>query len=50
MILNDAVRQALTAGRLAHLVTLTTVGSSQVTLVWVGLDGDDLTSRATRTR
>lgn len=44
MILNDAVRQALTAGHLAHLVTLNTDGSPQVTLVWVGLDGDEIVS------
>src|SRR5215471_12884698 len=42
MVLNDAVRQALTAGHLAHLVTLNTDGSPQVTLVWVGLDGDEI--------
>lgn len=44
MILNDAVRQALTAGHLAHLVTLNPDGSPQVTLVWVGLDGDEIVS------
>jgi len=42
MILNDAVRQALTAGHLAHLVTLNKDGSPQVSLVWVGLDGDEI--------
>lgn len=42
MVLNDAVRQALTAGHPAHLVTLNTDGSPQVMLVWVGLDGDDI--------
>ena len=42
MILNDAVRQALTSGHLAHLVTLNTDGSPQISLVWVGLDGDEI--------
>jgi len=42
MILNDAVRQALTAGHLAHLVTLNADGSPQISLVWVGLDGDEI--------
>jgi len=42
MVLNDAVRQALTSGHLAHLVTLNTDGGPQVTLVWVGLDGDEI--------
>ena len=42
MILNEAVRQALTAGHLAHLVTLNPDGSPQVSVVWVGLDGDEI--------
>jgi PPOX class probable F420-dependent enzyme len=42
MILNDTVRQALTAGNLAHLVTLNKDGSPQVSIVWVGLDGDEI--------
>ena len=44
MILNDTVRQALTAGHLAHLVTLNTDGSPQVSIVWIGLDGDEIVS------
>ena len=44
MILNDTVRQALTAGNLAHLVTLKKDGSPQISIVWVGLDGDDIVS------
>lgn len=44
MILNDAVRQALTAGHLAHLVTLNNDGSPHVSIVWVGLDGDEIVS------
>jgi PPOX class probable F420-dependent enzyme len=42
MILNDTVRQALTEGHLAHLVTLNKDGSPQVSVVWVGLDGDEI--------
>lgn len=42
MILSDKVRQALTAGNLAHLVTLNKDGSPQVSIVWVGLDGDEI--------
>jgi len=42
LVLNDAVRQVLTSGHLAHLVTLNADGSPQVTLVWVGLDGDEI--------
>ena len=44
MILNDAVRQALTAGHLAHLVTMNKDGSPQVSIVWVGLEGDEIVS------
>ena len=43
-ILTEEVRHALTAGRLAHLVTLEPDGRPQVTLVWVGLDGDQIVS------
>jgi len=42
VVLNDAVRQALTSGHLAHLVTLNTDGSPQISIVWVGLDGDEI--------
>lgn len=42
MILNEEVRQALTAGHPAHLVTLNEDGSPQVSVVWVGLDGDEI--------
>ena len=41
-MLNDAARAALTAGHLAHLVTLNPDGSPQISVVWVGLDGDDI--------
>jgi PPOX class probable F420-dependent enzyme len=42
MILNETLRQALAAGHLAHLVTLNKDGSPQVSIVWVGLDGDEI--------
>jgi PPOX class probable F420-dependent enzyme len=41
-VLNEAARKALQAGHLAHLVTLNDDGSPQVSIVWVGLDGDEL--------
>ena len=42
MVLPDSVRQALTSGHLAHLVTLNQDGSPQVTIVWIGLNGDEI--------
>ena len=42
MVLPDSVRQALISGHLAHLVTLNQDGSPQVTIVWIGLDGDEI--------
>lgn len=35
-------RDALTAGRLGHLATINPDGSPQVSVVWIGLDGDDI--------
>lgn len=43
-MLNDAARRVIEAGALAHLVTLNEDGSPQLTVVWVGLDGDELVS------
>ena len=40
--LSDDARRALTAGRLGHLVTLNEDGSPQASVVWIGLDGDDV--------
>lgn len=40
--LTPAVRSALTAGRLGHLVTVNPDGSPQVSVVWIGVDGDDI--------
>src|SRR5271155_3859661 len=40
--LPDSARAVLESPALAHLVTLEPDGSPQVTLVWVGLDGDEI--------
>jgi len=40
--LTDETRAALQAGRLAHLVTVNADGSPQVSIVWIGLDGDEI--------
>lgn len=40
--LSQAARQAIEAGNLAHLATVNADGSPQVSIVWVGLDGDEL--------
>lgn len=42
LVLTGDVRRALTAGRLAHLATINPDGSPQVSVVWIGLDGDDI--------
>jgi len=41
-MLNDAARDLISSGALAHLVTLNDDGSPQVSVVWTGLDGDEL--------
>jgi PPOX class probable F420-dependent enzyme len=41
-MLTDDVRRALTAGRLGHLTTVNADGSPQASVVWIGLDGDDI--------
>jgi PPOX class probable F420-dependent enzyme len=43
-VLSPEARDVLTAGRLAHLVTINADGSPQVSIVWVGLDGDEIVS------
>jgi PPOX class probable F420-dependent enzyme len=43
-LLNQAARDLIESGALAHLVTLNEDGSPQVSVVWVGLDGDELVS------
>ena len=43
-VLPDSARAVLESDGLAHLVTLNADGSPQVTIVWVGLEGDDIVS------
>lgn len=42
--LNSAARSLIDSAPLAHLVTLNKDGSPQVSIIWVGLDGDELVS------
>jgi PPOX class probable F420-dependent enzyme len=42
MKLPDSAKALIESGAHAHLVTLNPDGSPHVTLVWIGLDGDDL--------
>jgi PPOX class probable F420-dependent enzyme len=43
-VLPDSARAVLESDELAHLVTINRDGSPQVSVVWVGLDGDDIVS------
>jgi PPOX class probable F420-dependent enzyme len=43
-VLTPEARDVLTTGRLAHLVTVNADGSPQVSIVWVGLDRDEIVS------
>ena len=38
----DSVRAVLESGALGHLVTINADGSPQVSIVWVGVEGDEL--------
>lgn len=40
--LNDAARSLIESGALGHLVTINPDGSPQVSVVWVGIAGDEL--------
>src|SRR5271165_472356 len=40
--LPDSARAVLESPALAHLVTVNPAGSPQVSVVWVGLDGDEI--------
>jgi PPOX class probable F420-dependent enzyme len=40
--LPESAREVLESAALAHLVTLNEDGSPQVSIVWVGLDGDEI--------
>lgn len=42
--LPNELRELIEAGPLTHLSTINPDGSPQVTVIWVGLDGDDLVS------
>lgn len=42
MKIPQSVRNLIESGTPAHLVTLNPDGSPQVTIVWVGLDGDEI--------
>lgn len=44
MRLPPELRDLIESGPLAHLSTINSQGSPQVTVIWVGLDGDDLVS------
>lgn len=44
MIIPQEIRELIQTGCPAHLVTLNPDGSPQVTLIWVGLDGDEVIS------
>lgn len=39
-VLNDASREVVTGGHIAHLATIDPDGSPQLSAVWVGLDDD----------
>jgi PPOX class probable F420-dependent enzyme len=40
----DSIRELIESGPLAHLVTLNLDGSPQVTIVWIGIEDDELVS------
>jgi PPOX class probable F420-dependent enzyme len=44
MTIPDSVRNLIATGPLAHLTTLNSDGSPQVTVVWVGIEGDEIVS------
>ena len=44
MEIPESVRTVLESDALAHLVTINPDGSPQVSVVWVGLDGDEIVS------
>jgi PPOX class probable F420-dependent enzyme len=43
-VLPESARSVLESDGLAHLVTINQDGSPQVSIVWVGLEGDDIVS------
>jgi PPOX class probable F420-dependent enzyme len=40
----ESARSLIESGRLAHIVTLNRDGTPQVTIVWIGLEGDEIVS------
>jgi PPOX class probable F420-dependent enzyme len=44
MLLADSLRDLVASGPMAHLSTVNPDGSPQVSVIWIGLDGDDLVS------
>ena len=44
MALSERIRTLVESGPLAHLVTLNGDGSPQVTVVWIGVEGDEIVS------
>jgi len=42
MSIPDSAREVIESGKLAHFVTINRDGSPHVTIVWVGLDGDEI--------
>ena len=43
-VLPDSARELIESGRLAHCVTIDPDGRPQLSVVWVGLDGDEIVS------
>jgi PPOX class probable F420-dependent enzyme len=43
-VLPQALRELIESGPMAHLTTLNADGSPQVTVIWIGLDGEDIVS------
>ena len=43
-VLPAPARELLTAGHLGHIATINPDGSPHVTIVWIGVDGDDIVS------
>jgi PPOX class probable F420-dependent enzyme len=44
MEIPDSVRELVESGPLAHLATINRDGSPQVTVIWIGIDGEHLVS------
>ena len=44
IVLPPELRDLIAAGPMAHLSTINPDGSPQVTVIWIGLDGDDIVS------